>query len=59
MKIVKILTPLEAAAKSLFKDTIGNDLGKTKYCKFANIQDCDIFVKSAKAKVTSKNRRKW
>ncbi|MBR1619409.1 hypothetical protein IJ674_05900 [bacterium] len=59
MKIVKILTPLEAAAKSLFKDTIGNDLGKTKHCQYANIYDCDMFVKSAKAKVTSKNRRKW
>ncbi len=59
MKIVKILTPLDVAAKSLFKDSIGNDLGKTKHCKFANISDSDIFVSSGKAKITSRNRRKW
>ena len=59
MKIVKILTPLEVAAKSLFKNTIGNDLGKNKHYKFTNISDYDIYESSEKAKITSRNRRKW
>ena len=46
MKIVKLTLPLEAYAKSLFKDTIGNDLNKRHICKNANIMPKDTFVKS-------------
>ncbi len=58
MNIVRISIPLEVAAKSLFKDTVGNDLGKSKHCKIVNIFDSDLFVSSGKAKITSKNRKR-
>jgi hypothetical protein len=58
MKILKVLTPLEKAAKALFKDTIGNDLGKTKIYLTKNSQT-DIFVRENKVHLTSKSRRKW
>lgn len=58
MKILKVLTPLEKAAKALFKDTIGNDLGKTKINLTKNSQT-DIFVREDKVHLTSKSRRKW
>ena len=57
MKIYKILTPLEKAANALFKNTIGNDLGKTKMYLTKNSQT-DIFVREKKC-VKSVNRRKW
>jgi len=56
MKINKILTPLERAAKALFKDTVGNDLGKKKRYLTKNSQT-DIFVHEKAQK--SVNRRKW
>lgn len=58
MKINRILTPLEKAAKALFKDTVGNDLGKTKTYLTKNSQT-DIFVREDKVHLTSKSRRKW
>lgn len=58
MKINRILTPLEKAAKALFKDTVGNDLGKTKIYLTKNSQT-DIFVREKKNHSTSKSRRKW
>ena len=57
MRVDKILTPLERAAKALFKDTIGNDLGKTKSYLTKNSQT-DIFVRE-KAQRKSVQRRKW
>lgn len=57
MKIYKILTPLEKAANALFKNTIGNDLGKTKIYLTKNSQT-DIFVREKKC-VKSVSRRKW
>ncbi len=56
MKISK-LTPLERAAKALFKNTVGNDLGKKKSYLTKSSQT-DIFVRE-KAQVKSVNRRKW
>lgn len=59
MRINKIFTPLEEAAQSLFKDTVGNDLGKNNLYLTKNIKQ-DIFIKEQKVKlVKSVNRRKW
>ena len=58
MKINRILTPLEKAAKALFKDTVGNDLGKTNTYLTKNSQT-DIFVREKKVHSASKSRRKW
>lgn len=57
MKVNKILTPLERAAKALFKDTVGNDLGKKK-SYLTNNSQTDIFVREKK-QVKSVSRRKW
>jgi len=56
MKISK-LTPLERAAKALFKNTVGNDLGKKKRY-LTKYSQTDIFIRE-KAQVKSVNRRKW
>lgn len=60
MKISKLNTPIEQMAKALFKDTIGNDLGK-KYPYLPKMYEHDIFISEQKLshKETSKNRRKW
>lgn len=59
MRIDKIFIPLEKAAQSLFKDTVGNDLGKSNLYLTKNIEQ-DIFIKEQKVKfVKSVNRRKW
>ena len=57
MKINKILTPLERAAKTLFKDTVGNDLGKKKRSYLTKNSQTDIFIRKKAQK--SVNRRKW
>ncbi|MBP3847485.1 hypothetical protein J6I39_07015 [bacterium] len=59
MKVNKIFTPLGSAAKALFKNTVGNDLGKNNLYLTNNIEQ-DIFIKEQKVKlVKSVNRRKW
>lgn len=60
MKINKILTPLEIAAKALFKNTTGNDLGK-KYPYLTENLHQDIFVSKKIHKLHEKSvkRRKW
>ena len=59
MRINKIFTPLESAAKALLKDTVGNDLGK-KNLYLMNEFQADVFIKEQKVKlVKSVNRRKW
>lgn len=49
MKIIKLSTPLEVYAKSLFKNTIGNDLGQIHKCKLLSLNSkskADTFSKS-------------
>ncbi len=59
MRINKTLTPLERAARTLFKNHVGNDLGNKNLC-LTNESNADIFIKEQKLKlVKSVNRRKW
>ena len=59
MKIHKTLTPLEKAAHALFKNHVGNDLGKKNLYLTKGINP-DIFIKEQKVKTEkSVNRRKW
>lgn len=45
MKIVKLTIPLDVFAKSLFKDTVGNNLGTKRPCMHVNMIPTDQFVK--------------
>lgn len=54
MKIVKLTLPLEAYAKSLFKNTIGNDLRGHREGKivFLNKDIADTFAKNTADKLS-------
>lgn len=59
MRINKTLTPLEKAARALFKNYVGNDLGTKNLCLTKEL-NADIFIKEKKVKAEkSVNRRKW
>ncbi len=48
MRIVKLTLPLDIYAKSLFKNTVGNDLKRTHGCKILKMAPKDSFTKSSK-----------
>jgi hypothetical protein len=49
MRIVKLTLPLDIYAKSLFKNTVGNDLKTTHGCKILKMAPKDSFTKSFKS----------
>ena len=54
MKVVKLTLPIDVCAKSLFKNTVGNDLGVLHECKFVTMiskNSVDTFIKNGIKKV--------
>ena len=50
MKIIKLTLPLEVYIKSLYKNTIGNDLGRVHKCKLISLNSklkADTYAKNS------------